>query len=64
MVFPVLSGKEATCQAEGVGDVRLIPRYGRSPGGGNGNHSSIHAWENQRRLAGYSPGDCKDLDLT
>ena len=33
-----LSGKESTCQAVDVG---LILGPGRSPGGENGNHSSI-----------------------
>ena len=33
-----LNGKESACQAVNVG---LIPGLGRSPGGGNGNHSSI-----------------------
>ena len=28
-----------------AGDVGLIPGSGRFPGGGNGNHSSILAWE-------------------
>ena len=33
--------KEPTYNA---GDLDLIPRSGRSPGEGNGNHSSILAW--------------------
>ena len=37
-----LSGKESACQA---GDVGLITGLGQSPGVGNGNHSSILAWE-------------------
>ena len=28
-----------------LGDTGLIPGLGRSPGEGNGNHSSILAWE-------------------
>ena len=36
-----LSGKESAYQA---GDVGLIPGWGRSPGEGNGTHSSILAW--------------------
>ena len=28
-----------------AGDRVLIPGWGRSPGGGNGNHSSIFAWK-------------------
>ena len=34
-------GKESACI---TGDPGLIPRLGRSPGGRNGNHSSILAW--------------------
>ena len=37
-----LSGKESACN---TGELGLIPRSRRSPGGGNGNHSSILAWE-------------------
>ena len=36
-----LSGKESACKAEDSG---LIPGSGRSPGGGNGTHSSLLAW--------------------
>ena len=36
-----LDGKEATCDA---GDLGSIPGWGRSPGGGNGTHSSVLAW--------------------
>ena len=34
-------GKESACNA---GDLGLIPGLERSPGEGNGNHSSILAW--------------------
>ena len=34
-------GKESSCNA---GDLDLIPGLGRSPGGGNVNHSSTLAW--------------------
>ena len=37
-----LSGKESACNAGNAGST---PESGRSPGGGNGNHSSILAWE-------------------
>ena len=40
-----LSREEFTCNAGDAGDTGLIPRLGRSPGGGNGNHSSILAWK-------------------
>ena len=40
--FPGGSGnKESSCN---VGDLGLIPRFGRSPGEGNGTHFSIVAW--------------------
>ena len=47
-------------------DTDLIPGSGRSPGGGNGRHRSIPAWEShgQRRLAGYSPHSRRGLDTT
>ena len=41
---PRLSGKEATCHAADTGDAGSIPGSGSSPGGGQGNHSSILAW--------------------
>ena len=57
-------GKESTCNEEDMG---LIPRLGRSPGGGHGNPFQDACLENphgQRSLAGYNPGYCKDLDTT
>ena len=38
-------------------DIGLILRLGRSPGAGNGNYSSILAWNipGQKSLVGYSP---------
>ena len=35
-------GRESACT---VGDLSLIPGWGRSPGGGNGYHSNILAWK-------------------
>ena len=61
--FPNSSvGKESACN---VGDPG-IPGLGRSPGEGNGNHSSILAWRIPltKELMGYSPWDCKKLDTT
>ena len=53
--FPGSSAcKECACSA---GDTCLIPRSGRSPGGGNGNSLQYSCLENphgQMRLAGYS----------
>ena len=36
-----------------------VPRWGRSPGEGNGNHSSILAWNTlwAEEPGGYSPGE-------
>ena len=44
----------------------LIPELGRSPGGGNGNHSNILPGEShgQRNLVSYSPEGCKESDMT
>ena len=47
-------GKESACN---VGDLGLIPGFGRSPGGGHGNPLQYFWVENslgQRSLAGYS----------
>jgi len=53
--FPGSSAcKECACSA---GDTCLIPRSGKSPGGGNGNPLQYSCLENpheQMRLAGYS----------
>ena len=57
-------GKESTCN---VGDVGMIPRLGRSPGGGHGNPLQYSCLENphgQRSLVGYSPWGHKELDTT
>ena len=46
-------------------DVHWIPGLGRSPGEGNCNPvflpGKFHGW---RSLAGYSPWDCKESDMT
>ena len=53
-------GKESACSA---GDTDSIPGLGRSPGEGNGNHSSILAWRIPwKTLVGYSPWVLKELD--
>ena len=61
--FPVGSGsKEFTYNA---GDLALIPRLGRFPGGGHGNPLQYTCLENphgQRRLAGFCPWGCKELN--
>ena len=38
-------GEESVRNAADTGDTGLIPELERSPGGGNGNPSSILAWE-------------------
>ena len=50
-----------------VRDADLIPRSGRSPGGGHNNPLQYSCLENphgQRNLAGYSPWGRKELDTT
>ena len=56
-------GKKPACNA---GDQDSISGSRRSPGGGNGNPSSILSWEipGQRSLAGYSPWGHKESDTT
>ena len=57
-------GKESACN---VGDLGSIPGLGRSPGGGHGNPLQYSCLENphgQRSLAGYSPRDHKESDMT
>ena len=59
-----LAGKDSTCNA---GDLGLMPRLGRSPGGGHGNPFQYSCLENthgQRSLAGYSSWGCKESDMT
>ena len=65
MGFPGVShGKESTCK---VGDMGLIPRLERFPGGGHGNPLQYSCLENphgQRSRASYSPWGHKELDTT
>ena len=51
-------GKKFTSKA---GDLCSIPGPGRSPWEGNVLPGEFHG---QRSLAGYSPGGCKELDMT
>ena len=49
------------------GHLGLIPGLGRPPGGGHGDSIQYFCLENpygQRRPAGYSPWDPKELDMT
>ena len=65
MGFPGGSeGKESACNA---GDVDLIPKLERCPGGGHGNPLQYSCLENsygQRSLAGYSPWGQEESDTT
>ena len=59
--------KNLPANAGDIRDMGLIPGSGRSPGGGHGNPLQYSCLENphgQRTLAGYSPWDCKELDVT
>ena len=42
----LLSCKESTCNARGIGDMGSVPGSGRSPGGGNGNPLQYSCLEN------------------
>ena len=56
--------KKSACN---VGDLGLIPRLGRPPGGGHGNPCQYSCLENphgQRNLAGSSQWGHKELDMT
>ena len=56
-------GKESACNA---GDPGLILRSGKSPGEGNGYHSSVLAWEIQwtEEPSAWGPWGRKELDTT
>ena len=63
--FPCGSdGKES---ARNAGDLGSIPGLGRSPGEGTGNplqYSCLEESHGWRSLAGYSPGDRRESDMT
>ena len=40
-----LSSKDSACSAGDARDLDLVPEWGRSPGEGKGNHSSILSWK-------------------
>ena len=61
--------KNPPANAREVSDTGLIPGLGKSPEEGNGNPLQYSCLENprihgQRSLAGYSPWDRKELDMT
>ena len=62
-----VSGSDSKDSACGAGDLGLIPGLKRSSGGGYGNPLQFFCLENphgQRSLAGCSPWDHKELDMT
>ena len=63
MGFPSSSdGKASACNA---GELGLIPGLGISPREGNSNTVFLPGeFHGQRRLVGYSPWGCKELDMT
>ena len=61
-----MTPKEFACPCRRHRDPGSIPGSGRSPGGGDGNHSSVLARKSrgQRSLEGYSPWGHQELDMT
>ena len=55
-------GKESACHAQEMWVQSLSREDAREKG--LATHSSILAWVRQRSLAGYSPWDRKELDMT
>ena len=58
--------KNPPAKAGDIRDEGSVPGWGRSPGGGHGNHSGIFAWEIPwtEEPGGYSPWGHKELDTT
>ena len=59
--------KNMPASAGDVRDLSSVPGLGRSSGGGHGNPLQYSCLENphgQRSLAGYSPWDRKESDMT
>ena len=59
--------KNMPAKAGDAGDSGLIPRLGRSPGGGKGNPLPVFLpgkFHGQRSLVVYSPRGCQELDTT
>ena len=59
--------KNTPVNAGDIRDVGSAPGLGRSPGGGHGNslqYSCLEKSHGQRSLAGYSPWDHKESDMT
>ena len=65
LAFP--SGSDIKESAHNVEELGSVPGLGRSPGGGHGNplqYAYLEKAHGQRSLAGYSPWDRKELDMT
>ena len=61
------SGSDDKESASNAEDLGVIPGWGRSPRERNGNPAPVFLpgeFHGQRRLAGYSPWGCKELDTT
>ena len=61
------SGKNPSANAGDVRDTGSISGLGRSPGGGHGKNTPLFLFgesHGQRSLAGYSPYNCKESDMT
>ena len=57
--------KNLPANAGDIRDVGLISGLGRYPRGENGNPLHFSGkFHGQRSLVGYSPWDCKELDMT
>ena len=64
-LLPVV--KNTSASAKGLRDPGSIPGLGRFPGRGHGTPLQCSYLENphgQRSLVGYTPGGCKELDIT
>ena len=63
----VLVVKNPPVNVGNIRDADSIPGSGRYPGGGHGNpllYSCLGESHGQRRLGGYSPQGCNELDMT
>ena len=58
------SGKGPACQCRRLSDMGLIPRLGRSPGGGRGNPLQYSYLENPMDKGACHPWGCKESDMT
>ena len=59
-----LNTKESTCNEGYTGDMSVIPRSGRSPGGRNRKPLQYSCWENPMDRGAYGPWGGKELDMT